>query len=76
MKPRIWYVVTPLPDEDDGYRIARDTHDTGWHATETDAVMEAVQLAVDEARAGTPTGVRVMRLDGSVRREFRYEPPT
>jgi hypothetical protein len=43
------YEVTPEPGDDEGFRITRDAHFCTWHGSESEAMLEAVQLAVDEA---------------------------
>lgn len=72
MTEPVVYEVTPEPGDDEGFRIMRGDHFCTWHGSESEAVLDAVQLAVDEAVAGTPTIMRVRALDGRLKLEYRY----
>lgn len=72
MTEPVVYEVTPEPGDDEGFRITRDAHFCTWHGSESEAMLEAVQLAVDEAVTGSPTIMRVRALDGRLKVEQRY----
>lgn len=72
---RIWYEVRPTPGDDDGYNVYRDGNFATWHASQSEAVIDCIAQAMEEADSGALTGYRCLDLDGRIRDERMYPRP-
>lgn len=72
MNVRAYYEVVPVPGDDEGWHVTRDSHVLQWHADKTGAVLDAVDRAVSEAEQGGLTSLRIKGQDGRIQQERTY----
>lgn len=72
MNVRAYYDVMAIPGDDEGWHVTRDTHVLKWHADKIDAVLDAVERAVNEAEGGGSTSLRIKGRDGRIEQERTY----
>lgn len=70
--PIPWLVQPDRAGDDTAWAVLRDGIARSLHASQSDAALTAVELAMGEAGQGVPGWLRVLGRDGDVQLERHY----